>query len=355
MRKQRFWLYRRGGIYYIHDSETGARESLQTRDKQQAEQIRATRNMTVERPVIGMSLAKAYLTSQDPKLLERTWAFVMQEFCSVKKESTRLRRERAVRSKAFNFIRNKRLVETAAEDFHAVLKAGGVYTNQMLRCIHNLALGMGWVLAPIIPQKLWPVVEKKHKRAVTFEEHEKIIAAENGNKERKAYYELLWEIGSAQTDGASLTTANVDWKNRLLSYRRRKTGELCVLEIGSRLESLLKSLPSEGPLFPRISTLKDKDRAAEFRRRCRLLGIEGISLHSYRYAWAWRAKRAGMPERFAQSALGHGSRAVTREYARDGVAICPSLENYENKIVQLNSAKVGSAKRTESTAQAVNV
>ena len=55
MRKQRFWLYRRDGIYYIHDSETSERESLHTRSKQEAEQIRATRNMTAERPVIGMS------------------------------------------------------------------------------------------------------------------------------------------------------------------------------------------------------------------------------------------------------------------------------------------------------------
>jgi integrase len=333
--KEKYWLCKRKNVFFSFDSDTGKRESLHTSDREEAKQIIRAKNDAATQPAINISIAKAYLVGTDPKLVERTWAFVMQEFCAVKKESTRLRRERAVRSKAFNFIRNKRLVETTAEDFHAVLKAGGVYTNQMLRCIHNLALGMGWILASVIPQKLWPTVDKKHKRAVTVEEHQKIIAAENGNPERKAYYEMLWEIGSAQTDGACLTAANIDWNNRLLSYHRRKTGEFCVLEIGPRLESLLKKLPSKGPLFPKISTLKDKDRAAEFRRRCRLLGIDGISLHSYRYAWAWRAKRVGMPERFAQSALGHGSRAVTREYARDGVAICPSLEYYENKIVPL--------------------
>jgi integrase len=83
----------------------------------------------------------------------------------------------------------------------------------------------------------------------------------------------------------------------------------------------LRKLPSEGALFPKISALKDKDRAAEFRRRCRILKIDGVSLHSYRYAWASRAKQLGMPERFAQSALGHASLAVHREYARDGVAL----------------------------------
>jgi len=40
--KQRFRLYRRnGGIYYIHDDETGKQESLHTRER--AEGLRAVR------------------------------------------------------------------------------------------------------------------------------------------------------------------------------------------------------------------------------------------------------------------------------------------------------------------------
>jgi methionyl-tRNA formyltransferase len=39
-----------------------------------------------------------------------------------------------------------------------------------------------------------------------------------------------------------------------------------------------------------------------------------VTLHSYRYAWAERAKTAGYPERFAQLALGHNSKAVHRAY-----------------------------------------
>jgi hypothetical protein len=46
-------------------------------------------------------------------------------------------------------------------------------------------------------------------------------------------------------------------------------------------------------------------------------------LHSYRYAWAERAKVAGMPERFAQEALGHNSRAVDRAYAKRALVKVP--------------------------------
>lgn len=40
------------------------------------------------------------------------------------------------------------------------------------------------------------------------------------------------------------------------------------------------------------------DRATELKQRCRQLGIEGVTLHSHRYAWAERAKTVGCPERF---------------------------------------------------------
>jgi integrase len=73
------------------------------------------------------------------------------------------------------------------------------------------------------------------------------------------------------------------------------------------------------------------DRAAEFYRRCKLLKLSGISLHSYRYAWAERAKSAGYPERFAQEALGHSSRAVHQAYARKAVVLVPPLEHYEKQ------------------------
>ena len=41
-----------------------------------------------------------------------------------------------------------------------------------------------------------------------------------------------------------------------------------------------------------------------------------MTLHSYRYAWAERAKTVGYPERFAQAALDHNSKAVHRAYAK---------------------------------------
>jgi integrase len=71
------------------------------------------------------------------------------------------------------------------------------------------------------------------------------------------------------------------------------------------------------------------DRATEFRSRCRQLGITGVTLHSYRYAWAERAKTVGYPERFAQEALGHNSKAVHHAYSKHGEVTVPSLDDWE--------------------------
>jgi len=60
-------------------------------------------------------------------------------------------------------------------------------------------------------------------------------------------------------------------------------------------------------LFPKLKPMSEAHRATEFRRACRRLKISGITLHSYRYAWAERARSCGYPERFAQEALGHQS------------------------------------------------
>lgn len=84
--------------------------------------------------------------------------------------------------------------------------------------------------------------------------------------------------------------------------------------------------------------MDEKHRAARFQRSCRRVKITGVSLHSYRYAWAERARTAGYPERFAMEALGHNSKAIHRAYAKNAQVKLPSLEEYEKKIVPFPKA-----------------
>src|SRR5207249_4288768 len=84
---------------------------------------------------------------------------------------------------------------------------------------------------------------------VVMDEHQAVVAAEI-NPERKAFFELAWHVGAAQIDLVSLKTEDVDWQNRLISYKRRKTGTPAILRFDEEVASILKRLPQTGSLFP---------------------------------------------------------------------------------------------------------
>ena len=332
--KQRFRLYRRnGGRFYIHDSVTGKQESLGTSDRATATRLLHSKNEANHQPAINLQIARAYLAASDPQVATRNWQFVMDEMARLKKGPTRDRWERATRDKAFDSIRGLPLLETHAEHFLRILQRGTVCTNIFLRRLQNFALDMNWLPWSVLPKKRWPKIQFKEKRGITLEEHQKIVAGES-NAELKDYYELLWHLGGSQTDMASLRADDIDWTYQTISYARMKTGSQAMIRFGDAVVQILQRRPATGYLFPQIVQWKESDRAKAFIRRLRLVGVSGVSLHSYRYAWAERAKTCGFPERFAQEALGHGSKAVARAYAKKAKVLIPSLEEYEQKAVE---------------------
>ena len=324
-------MFRRGRVFWIQDWETNKQESLGTKDKREALGLLHARNAPAKDASLNLQIGRAYLAASDPKMMLRTWGDVMAEIVKAKKakRAPTLRRWNvAVLDKALDELRSLALLETRAEHFTAALDKGKVSTNVFLRRIQNFALGMNWLPVPVLPKEMWPDVSFKEKRAITLEEHKAIVARET-NQERRAFYELAWYTGASQSDLAFLEAENVDWENQSISYTRMKSGEQAFIRFGKEVERILNDLPSTGPLFPYLRTVRAGDRATEFKQRCRGLKIDGVSLHSYRYAWAERAMDCGYPERFAQKALGHSSKAVHYAYARKAEGVVPSLESYE--------------------------
>ena len=248
---------------------------------------------------------------------------------------------------------NQKANWTQIDHLFAVLehKKSGNAAHHYLRRIHNYALHLGWLLAPVMADAAWPAVRKKHYEAIAEEEHLSILAKEQ-NEERKLYYEMLWETGGSQSDIASLNWYQIDLETETIRFIRRKlagkeSGGESLLRIGPCLRKLLNQLPQSGYLFPKMNAWASENRSSEFSRRCKMLGIEGRSLHSYRYAWAQRARAAGMPEREAMNHLGHESRAVHAAYAGGAqVAVLP-LEFYEAqkeaKVIQFKQATLNQA------------
>lgn len=332
--KSRFILFRRGDVFYCEDTTTGKQTSLRTKIESEAQTLLHTKNEAMRQPAMNLQIAQVYLQHSDTGLAGRTWQHVMDTMTPLKTGPTQERWIAATKDKAFDHIRDRTLIETNAEHFFAVLNSGTVSTNVFLRRLHNFAIGMHWLPWPILPKLKWPAVKHKERRAITAEEHRRITERE-GNPGIKAYYQMLWHLGGSQSDIAQLTAEDVDWKDRTISFFRNKTGVPVIVSFGTEAAGILRALPSTGPLFPQLARLHEKHRAKMFAKRLRTVGIIGISLHSYRYAWAERAKTVGMPERYAQQALGHNSKAFARAYSKKAKVIVPSLEDYEAKIVPL--------------------
>ena len=365
--KNRYRVFKRGwGVYYAYDNQTGNSQSLKTRTKSEADRLVHALNEAGRMTQLNMQIARAYLNASDPEITKRTWSHVFDAIIKLQTGPTQYRWQVAAKDEALAFLLPMPILETRADHFLKAIENGTVSTNVYLRRIHNFAVGMNWLPWPLLPKKMWPAVTYQPKRGVTEDEHRRILERE-GNQERRAFYALCWHLGGSQSDIAFLTNENIDRTNRTISYRRRKLlnreGKAItppLIRYGSDVEAILDKLPQSGPLFPYLRTVAAKDRATEFRQRCQGLGIQGVSLHSYRYAWAERARKCGYPQRYAQEALGHNSKAVHVAYAKNAEVTVPSLDEWERemkkKVVEFNpnAAAPGEQASTSSPAAAVS-
>lgn len=333
--KNRYRVFRRGwGTYYCEDRVTKKQESLHTSDKNEAFRLVAAKNETHEGPAFSRQLARVYWKAGDPAAAKRDWQTVMAELVQLKQGKNQQRWLTAIKEKSFDSIRQLAILETRAEHFLRVLNIGTVSTNSYLRRLHNFALDMDWLPWPVLPKRQWPPIHYKEKRAITREEHDLLLSRET-NLELRSFFWCCWHLGGAQSDVARLKAEDIDWSEQVVSFFRAKTGVPQIVHFGNQFAEVLRSLPRSGWLFPRLAGMDEKHRASLFQRACRRVKLSGVSLHSYRYSWAERAKEAGYPERFAQIALGHNSKAVHRSYAKKAQVSLPSLEDYQNKLIKL--------------------
>lgn len=125
---------------------TRKRKSFQVKDPEQAKRLVDALNEAARVPEISYQVGVAYLSMQDPQMAQRTWEQVFVEYVEWtvlvsrkgKGSSTHERIKNAVKDRAFDLIRTKKLLSTTSQDLLNVLKRGGVATNVYLRRIHAL-------------------------------------------------------------------------------------------------------------------------------------------------------------------------------------------------------------------------
>jgi len=256
-------MFQRRPVFYAEDSTTGKQESLQTKDRGEARRLLAAKNEAHVQPALNLHIARVYLSATDPQMRTRTWQHVMDAMALTRHGDTLYRWKNATKDEAFDSIRHLPLLEARAEHLLHAISQGTVSTNVFLRRMHNFAVDMSWLAWPVIPKRLWPAIQFREKRAVTAAEHERIVVSEH-NRERRAFYELCWHLGDAQSDIANLHAEDVDWEAHTVGFFRKKTKSVSLIHLDGVVEKILRALPMTGPLFPKFRKLNTGHRATKF-------------------------------------------------------------------------------------------
>jgi hypothetical protein len=106
--------------------------------------------------------------------------------------STKKRFGSFVRSAPIQPLKRVPLIETEASHFLNALRhpRAGSSTNKWMRIVHNRALDLGWLLAPVLARKVWPAFRTKKGIAITLEQHRRLVDAEQ-DEEFTRYLEVL--------------------------------------------------------------------------------------------------------------------------------------------------------------------
>lgn len=156
-------------------------------------------------------------------------------------------------------------------------------------------------------------------------------------KELDQPYRLITQIAyfTAARIGEVVSLEACDLKSDRIIYRaaKTKTKETKSATMPDALVKLIKNadLPGNGYIFASSSqkghiTTRAVDK--HLRRSAELLGLEGVSLHSFRRSQATHLHQAGVPLRAIQRITGHASLATLERYLDIG-----SKEAFDNQQI----------------------
>ena len=222
--KRRYILYRRkrGGMFYIEDTETRKQESTGTRNRAEATTLLNARNESIRQPQLNLQIAKAYLAGTDSGVSTRTWQNALNAIIETKSGPTQDRWQRAAKQKRIGPDSPSRHYRDAGgasvrlpEGGHGQHERSSAETAQLLP-FDELAAVADYSQAALAGSRI-----QAQDAPSPAEEHQRIIEREK-NPERRSFYELCWHLGGSQTDIANLKAEDIDWPNQTIAYARQK-------------------------------------------------------------------------------------------------------------------------------------
>lgn len=213
-----------------------------------------------------------------------------------------------------------------------------------LRAIYNKAVEEHIVYPGVHPFSSAEVKkEATHKRAISRTEIQKVADAELIQRDeatrlaRDLFVFSLYTRGMAFVDMCHLTKGNL--KGDILSYRRRKTGQLLEIRVEPPLRTLLRKYADEDSpyLLPMLRpddsyhafTCVQRKLNKRMRKIGELLGFDfPLTFYVARHSWATLAQDEGIPISVISAGMGHTNESTTHIY-----------------LAQIDSRKVDKANR----------
>lgn len=164
--------------------------------------------------------------------------------------------------------------------------------------------------------------ERRRERILSIEEEQRLLDACTGRRARlKPLLICLLTTGARKGETLKLLWSDVDWENRLITFRALNTKTLRTRKVAfnERLCNELQKLwnTSDKRLDSQVFNIKSVRKS--FDTACKMANIEtgrpfGITLHSLRHSMASRLAGENFPLQFIARILGHQTVNTTYRY-----------------------------------------
>ena len=223
------------------------------------------------------------------------------------------------------------------QDYESYLKSRRLMPNTIsfymrrLRAVHNKAVEEDWLLDRHPFKKVYTASEKTIKRAIPLKYIKRIKElglshSPSRSLARDMFLLSFYLRGMPFVDMAYLQKTNL--KNGVLTYRRRKTGQLLTVRwetCMARLAARYASSPSS-PYLLNILREENGDTRRQYHnaltainRHLKEIGREmglplPLTMYVARHSWASIAREKGIPLSVISEGMGHESESTTRIY-----------------------------------------
>ena len=234
--------------------------------------------------------------------------------------------------------------EASLKSRNVVMNAVSFYTR-LLRAVYNRAVEKGMTSQRNPFRHVYTGIDKTVKRAVSIKVIRRIKELDLSSNPsldfaRNMLLFSFYTRGMSFIDMAYLK--KTDMQNGILTYRRRKTGQMLVIRWVKSMQEIFDKYPVTGNVYLLPIIKKETNERLVYRNALRLvnnklkdisklIGLQSrLTMYVARHSWASIAKSQNIPLSVISEGMGHDSETTTRIYL---ASLDNSMIDNANKLI----------------------